>query len=108
MPVSLPKCADQPMQGSSPPQWKKMPDPRAPDAQSMLQSWIPLVVKKCLHYWISKDTKGENVCRVVRLLETKGLPRGHPHASKIVTKCSTATMTFHKIAYFSHSARCAP
>ena len=45
-PLSLPNYADQPMQGSSPPQWKKMLDVSAPNAQCMLQSWIPSVVNK--------------------------------------------------------------
>ena len=73
-PLSLPKYADQPVQGSSPPRCRKMLDPTAPNAQCMLQSWIPSVVKKCLHYWITPDTKRMNVNRVVELLHKKGMP----------------------------------
>ena len=73
-PLSLPRYADQPVQGSSPPQCRKMLDPTAPNAQCMLQSWIPSVVKKCLHYWITPETKQLNVNRVVELLHKKGMP----------------------------------
>ena len=74
-PLSLPDYAEQPMQGSSPPQWKKMLRATAPNAQSMLQSWIPSVVKKCLHYWITPETKQINVQRVVNLLNKNNMPK---------------------------------
>ena len=74
-PLSLPNYAEQPMQGSSPPQWKKMLNATAPNAQSMLQSWIPSVVKKCLHYWITLETKQINVQRVVNLLNKNNMPK---------------------------------
>ena len=74
-PLALPGYADQPMQGSSPPQWKNMLDPTTPNAQGMLQSWIPSVVKKCLHLWTKPTTKQLNVNRVVYLLCKKGMPK---------------------------------
>ena len=74
-PLSLPKYADQQVQGLSPPQCRKMLDPTATNTQCMLQSWIPSVVKKCLHYWITPETKQMNVNRVVELLHKKGMPR---------------------------------
>ena len=73
-PLSLPKYADQPVQGSSPPQRRKMLDPTATNTQFMLQSWILSVMKKCLHYWIKPETKQMNVNRVVELLHKKGMP----------------------------------
>ena len=40
-----------------------MLDATAPNAQCMLQSWILSVVIKCLHYWITPETKQMNVHR---------------------------------------------
>jgi hypothetical protein len=75
IPLSLPNYAEQPMQGSSPPRWKKMLDATAPNAQCMLQSWIPSVIKKCLHYWITPETKRLNLQRVLSLLYRKDMPK---------------------------------
>ena len=72
-PLSLPRYAEQPMQGFSPPQWKKMLDATAPNAQCMLQSRIPCVIKKC--YWITPETKQMNVHRALNLLGKKGVPK---------------------------------
>ena len=52
-----------------------MLDATAPNAQCMLQSWIPSVVKKCLHYWIAPETKQLNVNRVMDLVGKKGMPK---------------------------------
>ena len=71
-PLSLPRYAEQPVHGSLPPQWKKMLDTTALNTQCMLQSWIPSVVKKCLHHWIAPETKRMNVQRVLDLLGKKG------------------------------------
>ena len=45
------------------------------NARSMLQSWIPSVVKKCLHYWITPETKQLNVQQVVNLLNKSNMPK---------------------------------
>ena len=63
------------MQGSSPPQWKEILDATAPNAQCMLQSWIPSVIKKCPHYWITPETKRLNLQRVLSLLYRKDMPK---------------------------------